>query len=221
MPSPDWWIQPRTVSIVVDNESWFIPYAERLRDQINNNGDKAVLCRAHDDVKSGHVAFYLACIHLTPGSVLERNEFNLVVHESNLPKGRGFSPVAWQIVEGNNRIPICLFQMVNEADAGPVVYRDELRFEGHELLPEIREEQGHKTIQLCLKFLSEPSPPKGEPQQGVGNFYPRRTDKDNEVDVNKTIAEQFNIFRVSNNNLYPVHFTHNGRRYILKVEKCK
>ncbi len=42
-------------------------------------------------------AFFLGCSKIAGPDVLNRNKYNLVVHESALPKGKGFAPVAWQI----------------------------------------------------------------------------------------------------------------------------
>ena len=37
------------------------------------------------------------------------------------------------------------------------------------------------------------------------------------VDLNKTIHEQFNLFRIVDNELYPAFFLHQGKKYILKI----
>ena len=66
------------------------------------------------------------------------NQRNLVVHASDLPRGRGFSPLSWLVIDGVNEIPVCLIEAVDEVDAGPVVYREAINFEGHELLDEMR-----------------------------------------------------------------------------------
>jgi methionyl-tRNA formyltransferase len=50
-------------------------------------------------------------------------------------------------------------------------------------------------------------------------YYPRRTPKDSEIDVFKTIAEQFDMIRVCDPNRFPAYFEFMGQRYILKLEK--
>ena len=106
-------------------------------------------------------------------------------------------------------------------DSGNIVFRDMMHFEGHELVDELRHMQGQKTIELCLRFLQAPSPPQGRPQQGGESFYPRRTPKDSELDVNRTIAEQFNLLRVVDNERYPAFFKVNGKNYIIRIFKKK
>src|SRR6266498_4640189 len=86
-----WWAKPRNVSICVDTEGWFDPYAKELVEWITAAGDRATFLRGAADVQEGGVAFFLSCTKLTLPEVLARNHHNLVVHASALPHGRGFS----------------------------------------------------------------------------------------------------------------------------------
>ncbi|MBY0429664.1 MAG: hypothetical protein K2Q10_00580 [Rhodospirillales bacterium] len=218
MTVPDWWRQPRLIHVVVDNPSWILPHAEALVAWIDGGGDRGVLCRDHDSIGQGAIAFYLGCLRLTPPAVLARNRVNLVVHESDLPKGRGFAPVGWQILEGADAIPVCLIEMTEEADAGPIVLREVMHFRGNELLPELRDAQGRTTVTLCRAYLSAPTPPAGRPQSGAPTSYPRRRPKDSELDPSRSIAEQFNLLRIIDNERYPAFFDYAGRRYRLRIE---
>lgn len=196
-----------------------MPYALEIVAALQRDGEQAGLARTYDEVPSGAVAFYLSCIRIAPPSVLAKNRRNLVVHASNLPQGRGFSPLTWQILEGKSSIPICLFEAVEELDAGPVVYRENIEFKGHELIGELREKVGRKTVDLCRRFLSEKVPPEGVNQEGVASVYPRRAPADSRLDVDKTIAEQFNLLRVVDNTNYPAWFEFRGHRYELAIRK--
>ncbi|HEX9072683.1 MAG TPA: UDP-glucuronic acid dehydrogenase [Pseudolabrys sp.] len=216
---PEWWYQPRRITVMVDNPSWIIPFAEQLVTELRQNGDDAAFAREHEDIREGAVAFYLGCVYVTPSQILARNRRNLVVHESDLPKGRGFSPLTWQILEGRGRIPVCLLEAINEVDSGPVIYRDALECEGHELIGELREKLGDMTVSLCRRFLAETIPPAGMPQLGERSFYSRRRPSDSRLDPARTIAEQFDLLRVVDNERYPAWFEHRGCRYRIKIEK--
>ena len=218
--TPAWWSQPRRIAVVVDNPSWIVPFAHDLVDRINAGGDEARFCATHDEIGEVAVAFYLGCIRLSPPEVLARAHRNLVVHESDLPRGRGMSPLTWQIIEGRSQIPVCLLYAADEVDAGPVVYRDTLTFEGHELVDELRDGQGRVTVELCLRFLSEDAPKAGTEQEGEASVYPRRTPKDNALDPEKTIAEQFDLLRTFDNARYPAYFDYRGHRYRLAITKA-
>ena len=218
---PSWWARPRTVSVVVDNESWILPHAQDLVVQISDRGDNAKLCRSYDEVEEGGIAFLIGCIKLAPTHILQRNHRNLVVHESDLPKGRGFAPITWQVLEGKTQIPVCLLEAVDgPADSGPIVLRNILNLEGHELCDEIRQKQGLLTISLCMRFLSEEHPREGTPQSGPTTSYKRRTPKDSRLDPKKSLAEQFSLLRVVDNERYPAFFEWKGVKYFLQIKKA-
>lgn len=217
---PVWWRKPRIVNVVVDNDSWVLPYARRLVGNLCDAGDDAVLVRGHEDVRAGAVAFYLGCVKIAPAKVLTRNHRNLVVHASDLPRGRGFSPLVWLILEQAGRIPVCLLEAVEEVDAGPVVYREWIDYQGHELNQELRAPLGDMHVALCCRFMLEPAPPPGVPQSGEPTWYRRRAPADSRLDPDKSISAQFDLLRVVDNDRYPAFFDLRGHRYVLKIEKA-
>lgn len=217
--SIDWWAKPRTISVVVDNASWVLPYAEQLVTWAASNGDQARLCRTHNQIAEGGIAFYLGCVKITPPEVLAKNHRNMVVHASDLPKGRGFSPLSWMIIEGHNEIPLCLLDAADEVDSGPVVYRDYVKFEGHELIEELHLSLGTMQVAMCRRFLEANSPPQGQPQSGEPSHYVRRFPKDSELDPNATLSDQFDLLRTVDNEKYPAFFYHRGHHYRLTIRK--
>lgn len=216
---PSWWQRPRRIAVVTDNDGWMLTYSRQLVQALVDGGDDARLYQDHRDVPEGAVAFYLSCHEIIPPDVLARNRRNLVAHASDLPRGRGMSPLTWQILEGCNRIPVCLLEAVEAVDAGPVIYREYLDFEGHELIDEMRDALGRLCVRLCRRFLDEPSPPEGEPQSGTPSYYRWRTPADSALDPGQSIAEQFNHLRVADNERYPVFFDWRGHRYRLRIDK--
>lgn len=210
------------VSVIVDsNTSWILPYAQKLVEHLTSRNYDARFCKNHDEISDGDIAFYLGCVKITPVQILAKNKHNLVVHESDLPKGKGFSPLTWQILEGKNRIPIVLFEAVESVDAGLVYIKDEIVFNGDELIEEMRDKQGKMTLELCVKFV-EKYPgivACAVSQEGDETFYKRRKPQDSKLDPGKTIADQFNLLRVVDNERYPAFFEINGCKYSLKIEK--
>lgn len=218
---PSWWSQPRRVAVVVDNPSWIAPFGEQLTSLIAEGGDNARFCVRHDEIVDVDIVFYIGCIRISPPHVLARAKRNLVVHESDLPKGRGMSPLTWQIIEGESEIPICLLEAADAIDAGPVIYRDRMYFEGHELIDELRYGQAQVTMDLCRRFLSESEPVSGTEQSGAASIYQRRTPEDSALDPEISIAKQFDLLRTVDNNQYPAFFDLNGHRYKLQITKVE
>jgi methionyl-tRNA formyltransferase len=215
----DWWQRPRIVSVVVDNDSWILPFAQRLVREISADGDHAELVRDHAEVKAGGVAFFLGCVKIAKAETLTRNRRNLVVHASDLPKGRGFSPMTWQILEGKNRLPVCLLEAAEGVDSGPIVERAWIEYHGHELNDELRAPLGEMHIRLCRRFLGSDVPPVGVAQTGEASTYARRRADDSRLDPNASIADQFALLRVVDNDRYPAFFDLHGHRYVLRITK--
>lgn len=208
------------INIVVDNDSWILSYAYRLVDWCLTNGHHPKFCKSYEDVDSADISFFLGCIHIAPKTTLEKATCNLVVHESNLPEGRGFAPMSWQILEGKKRIPIVLLEAAEgDVDSGKIFLKSEISLEGHELSSEWRKLQGEETISLCQKFIDNYPNVSAVDQEGVPSFFNRRTPDDSKLDISKSIKDQFDLLRVVDNQKYPAFFDHLGTRYKLTIQK--
>lgn len=206
------------IQILVDNvNSWIIPYAKELRKQLEDNGHEACLKHSHEDVKRGDVLCLLSCEKVFKN--LHLNSHNLVVHESDLPKGKGWSPVTWQVLEGKKKIPVTLIEATKDLDSGAIYANEYIQLKGHELLDEIKHQQGLKTKKLILDFVDRYPNVKDSLQEGKSTYYPKRTPKDSELNIAKSIKEQFDLLRVCDNERYPAYFNLNGEKYVIKIYK--
>ncbi len=208
----------KKIDILVDNDSWILPYAAELADELKSMGYTTKLVRKVSDLESGWVCFFLGCTQIVNDDVLDKHEYNLVVHESDLPEGKGFAPMAWQILEGKEEITFCLFEATNKVDAGRIWIKESISLSGYELNNEWRDLQGEKTKELCLKFVNRSDEMVPQEQEGVATFYKRRGPKDSQLDIDKSIREQFNLLRVVDNENYPAFVLIGGKKLILSVE---
>lgn len=213
-------IKIKRIGILTSKESWFIPHAKLLRDIFSWIGYDSSIFFKHENIREEvDVLFILSYFNFVPEEVLEKNSYNLVVHESDLPKGKGWSPLFWQILEGKNKIPIVLFEAESKVDSGKIYLKDYITLNGDELHDEIREKQASKTMELCLKFIVNCKNISPVNQKGKPTFFPKRTPENSELDVNKSIEEQFNLLRVVSNTQYPAYFTINNTKYLLYIFK--
>ena len=207
------------IAILTSESSWFIPYASQLKQELSNNYT-VELFHNHSVIDSSYeIVFILSYFNIIEDKFLDKHEHNLVVHESDLPEGKGWAPLFWQILEGKNTIPVTLFEASEEVDSGQIYLKDQVELEGHELNNAIRKKQAQKTLDLCNKFIRDYNDIAPTEQRGKETFYPRRTPEDSELDVNKTIKEQFNLLRIVNNKEFPAFFKMEGKKYILKIYK--
>lgn len=218
--SEEWWRKPREIAILVDTPGWFDQHAQRLADEIAKRGDRVCLLRSYVELDQPTIAFYLSCLKIAPPEALAKARVNLVAHASDLPSGRGFSPIVWQILEGASVIPIRLIYADKEVDSGDIVLSDEISLDGHELNDEIRDRLGERIVEMCLRYLDAETPTTGRRQEGEPTWYRRRRPRDSALDPSRTIADQFELLRVVDNDRYPAFFDFRGYRYILKIHKA-
>ena len=206
------------IQLLVDNKaSWMVPYAEQLCSRLEEMKHEARLIFLHDEVLEGDILCLLSCEKVF--KKLSLNKFNLVVHESNLPQGKGWSPVTWQVLEGKNTIPVTLFEAAASIDSGQIYSQANISLDGTELLKEIKHQQGLVTQSLILNFIERLPNIQGRPQSGHESFYPRRNLDDSRLDIHKSLYDQFDLLRVCDNERYPAHFTMRNEEYVLKIYK--
>lgn len=215
--------KPLSITLCTDSNSWLIPRIEKFAKTIAEKGHNIQVVFSVKEILIGDLAFFLSLQEIVSRDLLQRNKNNLVVHQSALPKGKGMSPLAWQIIEGKNEIPITLFEAVEALDAGQIYFQKNIHFDGTELLEELREKQADAIFRLCTKFIdSYPEIVKDAREQiGEESFYSKRTPLDSELDINKSISEQFNLLRTVDNERYPAFFTYRNCKYYLLIEKVK
>ncbi|MEK7482207.1 MAG: formyltransferase family protein [Patescibacteria group bacterium] len=198
-----------------------MPYAQKLKAALEGENHGTELITAENRVKKGDILFILSWENIIKKEILARHEHNIVIHASALPKGRGWSPLTWQILEGKNKIPVSLFEAGDKADSGPIYLQETFTLAGYELLDEMREKLGQKIIALALKFVKNCRTIKPKAQKGKPTFYPKRGPEHSEVGVKTPLAKIFNQFRAADNERYPVFFKHKGHKYILKIYKAE
>lgn len=208
------------ITLLMDNPtSWYHPHAQALQKALSERGHEAALVHTTEDLGTGDLAFFLSCEKIIKKEIRDRNKLSLVVHSSNLPRGKGWSPLSWGILEGRSEITNTLFEAVDKVDAGKIYLQNTMHFADHELLDELHREQGTKINELILQFVDAYPSVVGREQRGEESFYRKRQPTDNELDPEKSIAEQFNLLRVVDNEKYPAFFQYRGCKYILKIEK--
>ena len=185
---------------------------------------KGHTCRwthSHEKVIKGDLCFYLSYEKIIKRKFLKLNIHNLVVHESDLPKGKGWSPLSWQILKGKNKIPITIFEAEEKLDSGRIYSQKFLEYNGKELFKELKKEQWLKTKELILEFINsfQVGGITFRNQSGKETFFKKRSKIDSEIDPEKSIKDQFNLIRISDSENYPNFFKLKGEFYKLVVEK--
>jgi len=172
-------------------------------------------------IKGFDMVFVLGYTKILSDTFLKKNKLNLVIHESNLPLGKGFAPVQWQILENKKKINICVFNANKNIDSGEIYLKNNFKINPTALYEEIRKLQGIATFKIIQEFLKKYPKFKVMKQKGRSSFYKKRTKKDSELNINKSIKDQFNLLRVCNNKKWPAFFIYKGEKFTLSINKEK
>lgn len=207
------------ITILTDKTSWMNRYNLDLADELENLGHSVNLIQTKEELTSGDIAFFLSYFEIIKQEKLKLNKNNIVVHASALPEGKGWSPMSWQILEGKNEIPITLFEAISKTDSGDIYLQDKISLNGTELIDEWQKSLSEKILEMCLHYVNNYGKLSPKTQKGQDFFYSKRTDKDSELDISRTIQDQFNLLRIVDNEKYPAFFDLKGQRYKLKIEK--
>jgi methionyl-tRNA formyltransferase len=172
------------------------------------------------DLPGGDILFLVSCDQIIEEHSRAKYKSTLVLHASDLPKRRGWSPHIWAILDGENEITVTLLEATDPIDSGLIWLKTSFLLEGHELLNEINKKLFDAEIFLMTCAVDDakniyPSKQVG----GPGKYMKKRTPADSEIDLGKSILEQFNLLRIVDSVRYPAFFRHQGYKYQIKIEK--
>jgi len=173
-------------------------------------------------LEGGDILFLVSCSQIIGEQERKKFKSTLVLHASDLPKGRGWSPHVWDVLSGANEITVSLLEANDPVDTGAVWFKTRFALEGHELLSEINSKLFAAELYLMKRAVEEFSTISPIQQFGdPGAYRPKRTPANSRLNPEKTIAEQFDLLRVVDSDRYPAFFDYRGKRYLIRIEKMQ
>jgi methionyl-tRNA formyltransferase len=193
---------------------------EKWARRASNLGHTIDIADEKYQLAGGDFLFLLSCSQVITKEIREKYRFNLLLHASNLPEGRGWSPHIWAILNDKNEITVSLLEVSDPIDSGDIWAKKEFTLLGDELLPEINKKLFEVEFLLIDHAILnyERICPKSQ-KEFVQSPLLKRCPDDSRLDPEKSLADQFNLLRVVDNVRYPAFFDLNGFRYLIKIEK--
>jgi len=184
-------------------------------------GDKVSLVHSKAELTSGDVLFLISVSELIGPEIRSQFKNTAVVHASDLPEGRGWSPHIWAILNGADEIVVSALEAEDKVDSGAIWAKTRIEIPKTALSDDINERLFDATLQLMTKvceMVEAGKPP--QPQDGrQPSYWPRRTPRDSELDPNASIASQFDLLRVSDPARYPAFFQLHGEVFEIRLKK--
>lgn len=170
---------------------------------------------------AGDILFLISCSEIVRQKTRELFKYTLVLHASDLPNGRGWSPHIWDILNGSEHLTLSLLNADDSVDTGDVWQQKLIPLNGCELYDEINDKLFTAELELmswaCENIDS--SKPHKQRNNIESTYHRKRTSKDSEINIDVSIRSQFNLLRVCDPNRFPAYFYINGCKYNIRLEK--
>jgi methionyl-tRNA formyltransferase len=150
---------------------------------------------------------YIFCPHWSwkiPAEVFENFEC-VIFHMTDLPYGRGGSPLQNLIARGIYETQLTALRCVDEMDAGPIYLKTPLSLFGS--AEEILLRASQLTLEMISRILKERPEPR--PQSGEPTIFYRRSPQDGDISSLNTLERVFDFIRMLDGDGYPLAFFEN------------
>jgi UDP-2,4-diacetamido-2,4,6-trideoxy-beta-L-altropyranose hydrolase len=210
-----------TIAICADEKSWINVSVPQLIWSLLQSGHRVAWTHQAQLLRGGDFCFLLSYSRIVSSEIRQRFCHTLVVHASDLPRGRGWSPTSWLILAGETRVPVTLIEAQDPVDSGPIYAQQWISLNGSELADEWRGYLAQATADLAHYFIANyPGIVQGKKaQQGEPTSYPRRRPSDSELNPQLSLSEQFNLLRIVDNEHYPAFFRLHGHEFVVHITK--
>lgn len=182
---------------------------------------KVRLIHSKEQLDQGDVLFLISCTEKIPADLRSLYQKCVVLHASDLPYGRGWSPHIWSILHGNTTVTVSAITAEDNIDSGDIWAKKSFDVAPHELYDEINTSLFAIEIDLLnevIEMIDSGVSPHPQPNKEA-TYFPRRTPEDSELDPDLTIAEQFDKIRVGDPERYPAFFRMHGKKYAVSLRK--
>lgn len=123
----------------------------------------------------------------------------VVFHMTDLPYGRGGSPLQNLIARGHEQTMISAIRCVEEMDAGPVYLKSQLSLHGS--AEEIYLRASRIMAQMMVQLVQQE--PEPEPQQGDVVIFERRRPSDSDLSAVASLEDAYDLIRMLDAEDYP------------------
>lgn len=188
---------------------------------LNDRMHDISLVRSRKELPGGQILFMISCSEIISAEDRAAYRATLVLHASDLPRGRGWSPHIWQIIGGAETITLSLLEAEDAVDSGRLWKQITFPLPKHALWDEINEILFAAEIELIDYAVNAFDAVIPTPQNKTiePSYFPRRGPADSRVDPEGSIASQFDRIRVCDPIRFPAYFELYGHRYKLVLEK--
>lgn len=195
------------------------PINAHLSRWVDGKGGGIPILRKASELTGGDILFLISCSEIITDAQRAGYRHVLVIHASDLPRGRGWSPYVWDIVNGASRITVSLLNAEGAVDSGDIWHQVSFDLEGHELHDEINEKLFAAELELMDWAVENCDTARPRAQDGEPSYWPKRTPEHSRIEAGQSFAEVFDLLRVCDPARYPAFVEHRGAKYAVHLRK--
>jgi len=114
-------------------------YLKKWKNKNDSLYEISLLNKVNEITFAGDILFLVSCSEIIKATTKSLFSHVLVLHASDLPKGRGWSPHIWDVLAGKQSITLSLLEAVEPVDSGDIWKKRIIQLNGSELFDEINE----------------------------------------------------------------------------------
>ncbi|MEM7718483.1 MAG: formyltransferase family protein [Pseudomonadota bacterium] len=197
-----------------------VPFLEAWVQKENAEHEAQLFFRL-GDLRGGDVLFLVSCSEIVTPETRSRYRETMVLHASDLPNGRGWSPYVWELLAGAEQITMTLLRAEDPVDTGAIWAKRAVDIPKALLFDEISERLFMAEIDLMshgLTLVSAGAVPEPQATDGA-TYWPKRQPTDSRIDPAKSLAMCFDQIRIADPHRYPAFFDLHGQRFYIELKK--
>lgn len=205
--------------ICSDNQHPVMPYLEGWVSTWNSVHDVAIV-RRPTELAGGDLLFAISCSDILRPAHRDLFRHSLVIHASDLPSRRGWSPHIWSVIDGEKSITVSLLTADDPVDSGLIYHQHHFDVETTDVLADINRKLFDAELALMDWAVENIDSVQPRDQIGQPTYCRRRTPDDSRLDPEASIRSQFDTLRLADAVRFPAFFDLHGQRYTLILEKA-
>jgi methionyl-tRNA formyltransferase len=197
------WHQPALAELTLKNEgNWIYVSDKRELEQVVSTNQPRYI-------------FFLHWNWLVPRSIWQSYEC-VCFHMTDVPYGRGGSPLQNLVLAGHTRTVLSALQMIDELDAGPVYAKMPLELDGS--AEQIYVKAGELSMQIIQWMIR--TNPIANPQTGKVVVFKRRRPEQSVIPKSGNLQSTFDFIRMLDADGYPRAFIDHGK-FVINFRDAK
>ena len=143
----------------------------------------------------------------------------ITLHDSLLPKYRGFAPTPTAIICGENEVGVSAIFSVNEMDAGDIICQRKIELTGKEYIKEIIERQASIYAEIVLevvgKIVNNISLDRHKQDESLATYSVWRNIDDCRIDWKDSATHIYNLIRAVSAPYHGAYFMYENQKIVV------